>query len=172
VEALRGSGIRLAEIADAAGAAGVLQVAEIAHQGEHAAAAGFGIADHLLDLGALVPGLGGIGFAPGVRPARDVLGRIDQRAAVDPEFFERLLEGFQVHGYAALEHFLGLRLVTQSLVDTLQHFGVGVVALEEVIVGVAVGVGVHQDGAGGLAVAARAPDLLVVGLQLPGRPCG
>ncbi len=38
--------------------------------------------------------------------------------------------------------------------------------------GVAVGVGVHQDGAGGLAVAARAPDLLVVGLQLPGRPCG
>ncbi len=43
--------------------------------------------------------------------------------------------------------------------------GGGVVALEEEVVHLAVGEGVEEDGAGGLAVAAGAADLLVVGLD-------
>ncbi len=53
--------------------------------------------------------------------------------------------------------------------DAGEFGGHGVVALEEEIVHLAVGVAVEQDGAGGVAVAAGAADLLVVGLDRGGQ---
>ena len=81
-----------AEIADAAALLAVGEVAEVAHQGGHAALVAFGVADHQVHLLLLLLGLRDVGIAPVVVAARDVLGEIDHGAAVNPQLLERLVE--------------------------------------------------------------------------------
>ena len=62
-----------------------------------------------------------------------------------------------------------LRLGAQGFVDLLHGIDGRIVALEKEIVRPAVGVGVHEDGAAGLAVASGAADLLVVAFEGAGQ---
>src|SRR6185295_15265992 len=88
--------VRGADVADAAGLAGVRLVAEMADQVEHAAAVPFGVAEDVVELADLVAALLLIGAAEARVAARDPALGIDFRAAVNPEFFERALEQLRV----------------------------------------------------------------------------
>ena len=68
-EALPDATHGVAEIADAAGLAAVRQIAEVAHQGRHAALAGLGVAHHQVELLLLLLALRDVGFAPVIVPA-------------------------------------------------------------------------------------------------------
>ena len=70
-----------------------------------------------------------------------------------------------------LEFALLLGLGLEQREDSIQNRHVGIIALEEEIVGVAVGVGMHQQRAAGLAIAPGPPDFLVVTLNAS-RQCG
>ncbi len=84
------------------------------------------------------------------------------------ELFDGLLEGVEVH-LEALGEGLGHEVfVGEDGGDAGEIGGGWVVALEEELVHLAVGVGVEQDGAGGEAVAAGAADLLVEGFDRGG----
>ncbi len=113
--------------------------------------------------------LSGIGCAPRVVAAHQLLFRDALHAAVDPQFFERLVEarfgnarllaqGLRVHGR-------GL----QRLEQLLEHGLVRVVALEEEGVRLLVSEVVHQHRARGLAITTGATDLLIVGLHTAGQ---
>ncbi len=78
------------------------------------------------------------------------------------EFFYGFVEGLGVHLEALAEE-VGHLVVGGEEGGYAGEFGDGgVVALEEEVVHLAVGEGVEEDGAGGLAVASGAADLLVV----------
>ena len=101
--------------------------------------------------------------------AADVLSEIHQRSAVNPEFLECFVEALGIHADLVLERGLFDGLGAEAREDAVQHLHVGVVALKEKVVGAAVRVGVHQDGAAGRTVAAGASDFLVIGLQAAGQ---
>ena len=168
-EALSHAVIRCTEIANAAGFLAVRLVAKMAHEARHAALAALRIADHSFNLRLFLFALRDVGIAPVAVAAAQIVGCIDQYAAVSPELFERLLKN--IGGYAALllYELAGLRFGVQAAVNLVKQFDVRVVSLEEKIVGVAVGIGVHQDGAAGFAIATCAPDLLVVGFNAAGQ---
>ena len=67
------------------------------------------------------------------------------------------------------EVFRGLRLWPEGPEHALEHRRLGVALLEEELVGAPVVPGVEQDGPAGLAVAARAPDLLGEALEGAGQ---
>ena len=154
-----------AEIADAAIRTSVGQIAEMTHQGRHAALVGSGEADHLLDLRPLLLALGDVGLAPVALAGAHVLGVVHHGPAVDPQLLEGLVEQVGIHPHLAAQSGLFHRLGPQLREQRVQHGHVRVVALEEEIVRVAIRVGVHQNRAARLAVAPGSPNLLVVRLQ-------
>jgi hypothetical protein len=121
-----------------------------------------------VELGLLVLALGDVAGGPG-RGAREISSSPDWRAAVD----DQLLEGLGSRGRRGSA--LVLRLaravgVRGSLAKIgREGAGLGVVALVEEFVGLAVDVGVHQDRGRGRAVAAGAADLLIIALEAAGQ---
>ena len=90
--------------------------------------------------------------------------------ALRDEFFDGAVEGLVVHLELALERSRARwKSSVRSAANALKIGGGRVVALEEELVHLAVGEGVEQDGARGLAVAAGAADLLVVALDGAGQ---
>ena len=170
---LRAGGAGGADVAVAAGAVAVGGVAEVADEAGHAALAGLGEGDHGVDLAAAVGDLGLVGAAPGLGAGRsggaNEAVHVDLRGALGGELFDRLLEDVGGHAELLPEGLGRLELVGEGLGDAVEVGGGWVVALEEELVDLAVGVGVQQDGAAGLAVAAGAADLLVVGLDRGGQ---
>jgi len=81
---------------------------------------------------------------------------------VGPELLESFVEHLFVHPDLLLEGRLFLRLGLEPGEDHVQHGHIRVVALKEEIVGVAIGVGVHQDRAARPTVAPGASDFLVI----------
>src|SRR4029079_2390943 len=156
-----------ADVAEAAGCAGVLLVAEVADHVEHAAAVGLREAADLFALGELVRALRLVGDAPAGAAAGDVLLGVELHPAVDPQLLDRLLELLGVHRERLAETVGGERGRDGQAEDLLQDRGLRVVAGVEEFVAPAVGVGVEEDGAGGAAVAAGAADLLVVAFEAP-----
>ncbi len=150
---------------NAAGLASSGEIAEMAHHRGHAALVALCESQHEVQLLLLLIALGDIGFAPPVMTARDVLGEVHRGAAVNPELFERLVKIVLGHVRTALDGGLLLRLGSELVENALQHRGVRVVALEEEIVGAAIGVGVHEDGAARLPI--RGPRGRSPGSRLP-----
>ena len=96
-----------------------------------------------------------------------VIGNI--HCAMNVELLQRFLEDLRIHAQR------GLQLIAcdgsvagpprQRLMDALELVERRVVALEEELMRAAIGIGVHQDGAAGQAIATGAADLLVIGLE-------
>ena len=82
----------------------------MADERKHAAFVRLGVADHQLDLGAFLLALSDVELAPAFGAARQIFGRIDHGAAMDPEFFQRLIEDVGIDADAALDDLLGLRI--------------------------------------------------------------
>ena len=85
----------------------------MAHQGGHAALAAFGIPVHQLQLLLLLLALRDVRLAPVVLAAADVFREIDNDAAVNPEFFESLVEFFRHAAQPVLQRGFRLRLGAQ-----------------------------------------------------------
>ena len=139
-------------------------------EGGHAALRGLGEGDHAVDLGAAEGELRRRSRCAricccGVFGGADVAGHVDGGCALRDEFFDGLVEGLGVHLEALAEEVGHLVVVGEEGGDAGEIGGGGVVALEEEVVHLAVGEGVEEDGAGGLAIAAGAADLLVVGFD-------
>ena len=161
VEGLRGGGGGGAEVAEAAGTVRVGGVAEVADDGGHAALLGFGECDHAVDLGAAEGDLGLVGGAPGcgrcgvgrrraccIRKTH-VAGEVDGGCAVGDEFFDGLGEAVEVHLETLGERVGHEEVVGEDGGDAGEVGGGRVVALEEELVNLAVGVAVEEDGAAG-----------------------
>ncbi len=101
----------------------------------------------------------------GVSGAADEAFEVDGSGSLGGELFDGAVEGGGVHPEALAEEIRHLELGSEDGGDAGELGGGGVVALEEEVVHLAVGEGVEEDGAGGLAVASGAADLLVVGLD-------
>ena len=148
-KALRNAGRGRTETANTASFLTVRQVTEVPDQGGHAALIAFGVPQHEVELALLLIDLDKIGIAPAVVAAADVFGVVDLRATMDPEFFQGFVERLLVHADAAPEVVFRHGLDAQAVKDRLEYRGIGVVALKKEIMGAAVGVGVHEDGAAG-----------------------
>ena len=142
----------------------VLLVAEVAQEVQHPAAVRLGEAQHLVELLLLVLALPHVGGPPARAPHP---GRVPlhHRPAVDPELVESALHLLGAEAGAPGQLGDRTRLGRERAEQPLEDLRLGVVALEEVLVGAAVGPGVEEDGARGLPVAPGAADLLVVALD-------
>ena len=109
-EPLRGALLRSAEIADAARLLSVSQIAEVAHQGGHAALVTLRVTDHLVDPGPLLLTLGDIGLAPLVVAPAHVLGEVHHRPAMGPQLLQSFVEHLLIHSHLPLDRRLFLRL--------------------------------------------------------------
>jgi DNA-binding beta-propeller fold protein YncE len=98
----------------------------------------------------------------------DVLGEVQQGPAVDPQLFEGLVEDVRIHAKLFLEHGFLLSLGPEAVKDAVQNGHLRVIAFEEEVVGVTVGIGVHEDRATGLSVPPSTSDFLVIRFQ--GKP--
>jgi len=156
-EPLRGTLPRSAEIAYAARLLSVSEIAEVAHQGGHAALVALRVTDHLVDLRPLLLTLGDIGLTPLVAAPAHVLGVVHNGAAMGPQLLQGFVERLLIHSDLVPERCLFLGLGPQPGKDPVQHGDLWIVALEKEVVGVAIGVGVHEDGAAGFPVAPGAP---------------
>ena len=168
-EVLRGAGAGGAEVAFAAGAVAVCGVAEVLDDGGHAALLRLREGGDAVELGAAEGDLGVVSGAPGcgtgVRGATHVAGYVDGGRALRDELLHGLLELVGIHLELAGERVGHQKLVGQRFGDADQIGGGRVVALEEELVQLTVGIAVEEDGARGQAVAAGAADLLVEGLD-------
>ena len=166
-EGLRGGVLWGAEVAVAAGAEAVGGVAEVLDERGHAALRGFGELHHAVDLLAAEGELVVVAFAPccacgSFFAGADVAGHVDGGCALGDEFFDGFVEGLGVHLETLAEEIGHLVVVVEERGDASEFGDGGIVALEEEVVHLAVGEGVEEDGAGGLAIASGAADLLVV----------
>jgi len=175
-EDLRGGALRGAEVAVAAGAEAVGGVTEVLDESGHTALRRFGKLDHAIDLIAAEREL----FVVTLAPCRaggcdfggtDVACDIDCGSALRDEFFYCLVERLRVHPEALTENVGELVVGGEQCGYACELGDCGVVALEKEVVHLAVGEGVEEDGAGWLAIASGAADLLVVLLDGTGK-CG
>ena len=169
-EGLGGGALGGAEVAVAAGAEAVGGVAEVLDEGGHAALGGFGVGDHAVDLAAAEGELLVVAGAPGLdvavcSVARTLPSKSMAAAPCEASFSTARLKVSTIHPEALAEDVGHLEFVGEEGGYPDEFGGGGVVALEEEVVHLAVGEGVEEDGAGGLAVASGAADLLVVGLD-------
>jgi len=166
-EGLCGGALWGAEVAVAAGAESVSGVAKVLDESSHAALRGFGELNHAVDLRAAEVDLLVVAFTP-CGPARcvfggaDVAGHVDGGGSLCDEFFDCFVEGLGFHFEALAEEVGHLVVVGEDGGYAGELGDSGVVALEEEVMHLAVGEGVKEDGAGGLAVTSCASDLLVV----------
>ena len=158
-----------AEIAEAAAGLAVFGVAEVEDQGGHAALVAVDEFLDELELVAAVVGLACVGRGPAVVAASGVVVVVDGCAAVDEELFDGFGEGFFIEVEAGADFVERLRVVGQGFVNLLNGVDRRVVALEEEIMCPDVCVGVHQDGAAGVAVTSSAADFLVVAFEGAGQ---
>ena len=148
------------------GAEAVFGVAEVLDECGHAALRGFGELDHAVDLRAAEGDLLVVAFAPcgllrGTVGDADVARHVDGGGTLGDKFFDRLVEGLGVHLEALAEEVGHLEVVVEEGGDAGELGDGRVVALEEEVVHLAVGEGVEEHRAGGLAVTSGAADLLV-----------
>src|ERR1700761_8289498 len=125
----------------------------------HAALVSFGVADDLFELALLLIHLLAVRASPALDSEAYVLGKIDHGAFVYPELLERLIKDVDFHLCALAHRVLGLRLRGQHGEDAVEYRDWRIVAAEEKVVRVAVGVGVHEDGAAGVSIPPGAADL-------------
>ncbi len=145
-EAADAAAVGCADVADAAGLARVLLVAEVAHQVEHAAAVGLGVADHVVELFELVVALSEVGALPAGGSESHVAVRVHQGAAVDPELLQGALEDLLVHPQALADLAVDLGRAGEAAEDLVELGHLGIVPAVEPLVVPAVHVGVEQDG--------------------------
>ena len=169
-EGLGGGSFGRAEVAVAAGAEAVGSVAEVLDEGGHAALRSFGVASHGVDLGAAKGELSVVAGLPDfVFCCAKIAGDVEGGCALGDEFFGGAVEGLDVHAEALAESVGLLKVFGEDAGEAGEFGGCGVVALEEEVVHLAVGEGVEEHGARGIAVASCAADLLVVGLDGAGK---
>ncbi len=157
---------RAADVADAAGRADVVQITKVPDECVHAAAGALGIGDDFVDLGAPVAYLLLVVLLPTVLLAEaDGAVEVGGDGSLDEELVDALLDDLAVHLELALEGGQGGDVVAECLEDALDVPDGRIVLFEQELLGAAIGEAVEEDGAGWLAIAAGAADLLVVGLD-------
>ena len=164
-ESLRHTLIRRAEIANPARLLAIRRIAKMPHQARHPALAALRVPDHRLNLRPLLLALRHIRIAPRRRATAQIVGRIHRRAAMRPQFLQRLREHFGPHPHLLLHQLERLRYRTKLCENLIEHSHFRIITLEEKIVRVAVRIRMHQDRPARLAIASRASNFLVIRLH-------
>src|ERR1035437_3030580 len=81
---------------------------------------------------------------------------------MDPKFLHDLVEEFFLNAQTFAEPILGLRFCLEACKHSIHQRDIGVVSTEEKVVGMPVTIGMHENGATRVTVAAGATDLLVI----------